>query len=126
MYFKWNAYPYSAGREPLKISSHPQTQCKLFGDEVFLTVHASGAGIISYHWIKDEKAIEDDQFPTFTGIRSSKLCISSFMPECEGKYWCKVTNEDSALMSHSAELKGTVYFEMLESSSIGPFMLTFN
>ena len=79
----------------------------MFGDEVFLTVHASGAGNLSYYWIKDDKVVEDDQFPALTRTRSCTLCIPSFTPECEGKYWCKVTNEDGVLMSHRAELKGT-------------------
>ena len=84
---------------------------------MFLTINASGAGTISYHWIKDEKVVEDGQFPAFTGIRSSTLCISSFMPEYEGKYRCKVNNEDSTLISHPAELKGnlklSIYCERL-------------
>ena len=58
-------------------------------------------------WIKDDKVVEDDQFPALTRTRSCTLCIPSFTPECEGKYWCKVTNEDGVLMSHRAELKGT-------------------
>lgn len=83
---------------------------------MFFTVDASGPGNLTYHWIKDDKVIEDDQFPALTGIRSCTLCIPSFMPECEGKYWCKVTNEDSALMSHQAELKGTEWFSLILES----------
>ena len=94
------------GRNPLKLHQHPQTQCKVYGDEVALTVSATGAGTISYQWMKDEEAIEHDQHPIYTGTNTNMLLIGSFSAEYIGQYWCKVSNEDSILYSNTADLQG--------------------
>lgn len=90
----------------MKLHEHPLTQCKVYGDKVALTVSATGAGTLSYEWIKDDEVIEHDQQPMYTGIDTDTLLIGSFSAEFKGKYWCKISNEDSVLYSNTADLQG--------------------
>ena len=98
-----------SGRKPLKVDKHPQTQCKVYHDkEVTFTVSATGAGTISYQWMKDKEPIKSDEYSTYTGINTDTLCISSFSPEHKGEYCCQTSNGDSCIISDAAELQGTI------------------
>lgn len=99
-----------SGRKPLKIHTHPQTQCKVYNNTVTFTVSATGAGNITYQWMKDKEVIPSDEY---TGINTDTLCISSFLPEHKGVYCCHISNEDSSVISDMAELQGTIINSVL-------------
>ena len=99
---------HQIGREPLLLHEHPQTQCKIFGEEALFAVSATGAGTISYQWIKDNEAIKSDGTTTYAGISTDTLCINSFTSEHKGEYCCKVSNDDSSIISDVASLQGIV------------------
>lgn len=71
-------------------------------------VSATGAGTISYQWMKDEEAINCGEPSTYAGIRTDTLCISSFSPEHKGQYCCTISNDDSIIISDVASLQGIV------------------
>ena len=69
---------------------------------------ATGAGTISYQWMKDKKAIKSDEYSAYTGINTDTLRISSFSPEHKGEYCCQISNDDRSIISDVAELQGTI------------------
>ena len=89
----------------MKLCEHPQSQHKVFGTEVTFSVSATGAGAISYQWMKDGTGIE---LKSNNGIhmKASTLHISPFSKEHEGNYMCMVKNEDSELQTRIANLRG--------------------
>ena len=89
-----------SGIEPVKIIKHPQTQCKVYGSDVTLTLSATGPGSLLYQWMKDEEAI--------IGACNSTYHIESFSYEHSGRYKCQVSNEDCSLISNSAKLEGNL------------------
>ena len=96
----------NVGREPLKLHEQPQSQHKVYGTEVTFCVSATGAGPISYQWMKDGKAIELKPTDGFN-VKDSILSIFPFSKEHEGNYMCIVKNEDRELKTRTATLRGT-------------------
>ena len=66
---------------------------------------ATGAGTISYQWMKDKEVIQSDEY---SGVNTDSLCISSFTSGHKGEYCCQISNEDSSITSNAAELQGTI------------------
>ena len=97
---------YHAGKEPIKITGQPQSQCKVHGDHVTLSVSVTGPGTLSYQWVKDGESITSDKYSNCTGLSTSELQISSFSSEYVGIYKCRVSNEYDAKDSNNAELTG--------------------
>ena len=95
-----------SGRKPLKFHKHPQTQCKIYDEAVLFTVSATGAGTISYQWMKDKEIIKCDGPSTYAGVSTDILCINTFSPAHKGEYCCKISNDDSSIISDVASLQG--------------------
>lgn len=94
----------------MKLHEQPQSQHKVFGTKVTFSVSATGAGPISYKWMKDERAIELKSDSGFH-VKDSTLLIFPFAKEHEGNYMCMVTNEDRELRTDIATLRGTYLIE---------------
>ena len=90
----------------LQITQHPETQSKIYGDEVKLTICAKDPDFITYQWWKDGKVITTEDYPNCTGINSSTLQISPFIPEYVGSYKCVIGHKsaDKEVESRSAQL----------------------
>ena len=68
-----------------------------------MSVSATGPGTLSYQWMKDGNAIDDEGY---TGATTADLQTSSFSSEHVGGYKCRVSNENDSVCSSSAELTG--------------------
>ena len=90
----------------LQITQHPETQSKIYGDKVKLSVSAKGSDLVLYQWWKDGKVITTEDYPNCTGIDSSTLEISPFIPEYEGSYKCIISHKaaEKEVESRSAQL----------------------
>ena len=97
-----------SGREPLKFGDHPKDQYKTYGSEVVFSVSASGAGTISYQWIKDEMDIVDNLGPEYIGIDTPNLIINWLSQQHVGQYSCRISNEDGCKISSPAQLRGMI------------------
>ena len=97
---------YHAGKEPIKIIEQPQSQCKIRGDLVTLSMSVTGPGTLSYQWVKDGEAITSDKYPNCTGVSTPELQVSSFSSKHVGNYKCQVSNEYENKDSSHAELTG--------------------
>ena len=89
----------------LTIKTQPESQTKVYGRNITLSMSATGPGILSYKWMKNGYAIEDNNV---TGINDPVLYINNFSKEHDGEYTCVVSNEHCTLMSNPGRLKGTV------------------
>ena len=69
------------------------------------SVSATGPGILSYKWMKDEKAIADNNV---SGVNDPVLCINHFSQEHDGEYTCEVSSGYCTLTSNPVQLKGIV------------------
>ena len=63
-------------------------------------------------WMKDGKAINDDNEPNCIGAASHTLCITSMRTNDEGSYYCVVSNEAGSVQSNSARLTGIYIFTL--------------
>ena len=88
------------------IEQLPESQNKIYEDEVTLTVTATGPGTLSYQWMKDEERITDHNLPKCSGFTTPNLCLKCFSPEHEGQYMCIVSNEYCTVQSQPGQLKG--------------------
>lgn len=86
--------------------SHPETQNKLYGNEVTFFATATGLGSLSYQWIKDGEVITDDILPHCTGSNTTTLHVSCLSAQHDGYYSCIVSNGDHQLESNPAQLQG--------------------
>jgi large repetitive protein len=86
----------SAAVVPPTISSDPQSQTVTAGQSVTFTVVASGAGTLTYYWVKDGTAI--------SGATSSSLILSNVQSVNAGTYWVIVTNTAGNVRSNGAVL----------------------
>ena len=92
---------------PPVIVKHPQNQTGIYGDEITFTVSATGSGLLSYQWMKDGKAItNENSFVHY--FDTPTLHIHSFSPECKGSYSCVVSSSIGSVISRSAEIKGVL------------------
>ena len=57
-----------------------------------------------FEWSKDGEKIASDMYPHCHNYDSPNLVISPFMPEYEGRYKCRVSNEAGSVESNDAEL----------------------
>lgn len=92
-----------------KITSVPQDQDKVYGDQATLTIHASGPDELTYRWIKDGKVIIASDLHLYRKISdlySPTLQIEFFLPKCEGIYRCAAINKYGLVISDAANLKG--------------------
>ena len=73
---------------------------------MILSVEAEGNyyGVLTYEWFKDGKVIDLNIYPYYGGIKSPNLVISPFMPEYEGRYKCRVSNEGGFVDSNEAQI----------------------
>ena len=58
--------------------------------------------------MKDGEAIDCGEPSTYAGVNADILCISSFSSEHKGQYCCKISNDDSIIISDVASLQGIV------------------
>ena len=79
----------------LLIVQHPETQTKIYGDMVKLSILAVGPRPLTYQWLKDGKPITAAHSPNFTGINSFTLEINPFLPAHVGSYKCVVSHVQS-------------------------------
>ena len=63
----------------------------LYGDKVTVTAVVMGLSTGSYQWLRDDKALSTATYPACEGLGTSKLTISSFTHDYEGKYQCSVS-----------------------------------
>ena len=76
-----------------------------YSDEVILSVQAhTHSGELKYKWLKDGEVIDPKTYPYCREINSPELIISPFMPEYEGQYKCRVSNEFNSVESNLAKL----------------------
>ena len=66
-----------------------------------LTVSATGAESLSYHWKKDEEEISGDNYD---GVDTQSLIIKEFLPDDQGKYSCVIKNCSRSIQSEKADL----------------------
>ena len=66
-----------------------------------LTVSATGAESLSYHWKKDEEDISSDNYD---GVDTPSLTIKKFLPDDQGKYFCVIKNCNRSIQSEPADL----------------------
>lgn len=91
----------------LLITQHPETQTKVYGDKVKLSISAVGPDPRTYQWLKDGKAITAAAHsPSFTGTNSSTLEINPFLPAHVGSYKCVVSHvpSDKKIETNAASL----------------------
>lgn len=71
-----------------------------------LSVTATGAGILSYQWMKDGLPITDDHPGNIAQFNTSTLHINTFSPKYKGSYNCIVKNYVGSVQSNFAEIRG--------------------
>ena len=86
------------GKHQIEITEHPQSQDTVYGNEVALTVSATGPDTLSYQWMKDGDNITGECTPT--------LHIESFSSQHDGDYVCRVSHNGFSVTSNSAKIKG--------------------
>lgn len=78
------------------INQHPGSTNKCVGDYAQLTVIASGDGVLSYEWFKNEILV--------LGEESNVLVFNSLTIEDNGQYYCRVTNAYGNANSYVANI----------------------
>ncbi|MFW6348456.1 MAG: immunoglobulin domain-containing protein [Cyclonatronaceae bacterium] len=87
---------YSGPLQAPEILAQPQTQGTSLGEEVVLSVQASGTPEPIYQWFKDD-------VPLY-GENEAELVIEDMQPENEGRYNVRVSNPGGSLLSDAALL----------------------
>ena len=101
---------YSAALLPPRsatiVTQQPESQDNppmLHGSDVAFTVAATGEGILSYRWQKDDNDLDDDGH--FAGTTTSSLVIHHVSSHDNGSYRCCVTADCGTAYSTPALLK---------------------
>ena len=95
-------YLHLAAQPPV-ITSQPEHQAlDHYGGEVALSITTQFGD--KFEWFKDGETITSNVYPHCDNCDSPNLVISPFMPEYEGKYKCRVSNEAGYVDSNDAEL----------------------
>ena len=110
-----------ASQSSIDVQIHEQPQAPeniLYGTSVTICIKASGPGILSYQWVKDEIPIMDEQPRGCSGMKSDTIIIESLQPEHCGEYSCVVRSQDGRFNSTRSSiiaLKGTcrVYYRYI-------------
>ena len=66
-----------------------------------LTVSATGAESLSYHWKRNEEDISGDNYD---GVDTPNLTIKEFLPDDQGKYFCVIKNCKRSIQSEKVDL----------------------
>ena len=72
------------------------------GNNVKLTVKVTGLGTLSYQWMKDGEDITSVKYPNCTGTDTDTLTITPITPLYEGKYNCRISNQDGLSIESEA------------------------
>ena len=80
-----------------------------------LTVSATGAESLSYHWKKDEEDINGDNYD---GVDAPNLTIKEFLPDDQGNYSCVIKNCNRSIQSEKADLAPGSHITILFFSAI--------
>ena len=78
------------------ILKHPQSQELNLGDELKLSVQASGSGELKYLWHLNNISLYNECRPEFV--------LYCFTEEDEGNYMCEVSNDHGSVLSHIASI----------------------
>lgn len=81
---------------PPVISTQPRSQSVVAGSTVTFSVVASGAGTLSYQWLRNGAAIP--------GATASSLALANVQPADAGTYSVRVSNANGAVTSDGASL----------------------
>lgn len=97
------------------ITKQPENKLEVYGQEVILSVSATGPETINYQWLRS------DMFGTFytcssAGSQTSSLYFESFSCEDVGRYKCIISNDLETEVLTSSEVS-------LTGKSNGIFML---
>ena len=84
------------------IASQPQSQSVLQGATAMFSVQATGSEPLSYRWMRDGLALNDDS--RITGSASSSLQISNVQSTDAGNYSVQVSNQAGSADSANATL----------------------
>ena len=100
----------------LQIIEQPQSNTSIkYREPVTLTVSATGAESLSYHWKKDEEDISGDNYD---GVDTPSLTIKEFLPDDKGKYSCVIKKCNRSIQSEKADLALGSHIITLFSSAI--------
>ena len=103
MLILWSCF---LGLESPKITRQPTSNFKLvYGNELSLSVCATGPGTLFYQWMKDDEPIIDETF-NCTGIDTDDFHVNYFMPQYTGRYCCIIRNENGEVISDICEVIG--------------------
>lgn len=82
----------------------PQSQSLKPGSALSFTVSATGPGLLTYQWRKDQKELTENQDHRITGTKTSTLTISNSQCSDAGIYSVVVSNPGGETMSDPAVL----------------------
>ncbi len=82
------------------IINHPSSGNKCIGDDIILSVTASGEGPLTYQWFKDEVLLTDEENAT--------LVLTDLASDDSGLYHCEVSNAFGSTPSNPAQLTVSV------------------
>ena len=91
-----------ASQSSIDVLIHEQPQAPesiLYGTSVNICIKASGPGILSYQWVKDENFITNEQLCGFSGMKTDTIVIESLKPEHCGEYSCIISSQDGRFKS---------------------------
>ncbi len=93
---------------PPVINTHPSdiTREAGYSTSIYMSVYASGAGTLSYQWLKD--GVDLQASSRYSGITSYYLYIYDYMPEDSGRYSVRVTNKGGSVTSNEAIVTITI------------------
>jgi len=84
------------------ITQHPIDHEECPGDTVIFTVSATGQGMLSYQWQKDQVNLSNGGH--YSGVTTASLTVSNVDSNDVGDYRCVVTDDNSSTNSNTAAL----------------------
>ena len=110
-------YHKPAVRPPI-IISHPEDQAlDHYCGKVTLSITTQYGD--KFQWLKDGEKIASDVHPHCDNYDSPDLVISPYMPEYEGRYNCRVSNDAGYVESNDVELSKST---LLRANICAPFI----
>ena len=100
----------------LQITEQPQSNTSIkYGQDITLSVSATGAENLIYLWKKDREDLTGHG-DHYIGTNTPTLTINEFLPDDQGKYVCIIKNCNSSIESEQADLKlgMSIFIELLQ------------
>ena len=91
----------------VSIATHPRDKVlECYGCKVTLSISTTATedNTLTYQWFKDGMVITPKLYPYCRQYDTPNLVITPFMPEYEGKYKCRISNEIDMIESNEAKI----------------------